>query len=149
MKCKNCTACCKGFWKSSPDTYVCIGVKEPFEISDINTECTEYPEKNKSIETTQLIERLWKHHEDYGQGRVQNFFEVCYDCKQAGDKLSSLQCIVDDMYGDHYVDYLDFYANRCGELEEEVEHLQNTIKNYKKERQQIVELLTDAGSEGV
>ena len=86
MKCKNCTACCKGFWKSSPDTYVCIGVKEPFEISDINTECTEYPEKNKSIETTQLIERLWKHHEDYGQGRVQNFFEVCYDCKQAGDK---------------------------------------------------------------
>ena len=57
MKCKNCTACCKGFWKSSPDTYVCIGVKEPFEISDINTECTEYPEKNKSIDLIPMLEK--------------------------------------------------------------------------------------------
>ena len=32
--------------------YECWGVKEPFEISDINKECTEYPEKRekKAIE---------------------------------------------------------------------------------------------------
>lgn len=77
------------------------------------------------METTELIERLYKHHEDYGQGRTQNFFEVCYDCKQAADKLRQLQRFVDDMYGDHYVDYLDFYASRCRKLEERLEHLQN------------------------
>ena len=44
MKCKQCTACRKGYFASKPNAYVCIGVKEPFIISDINVECTEYPE---------------------------------------------------------------------------------------------------------
>ena len=43
MKCKDCHACCKGYFESKPQAYVCIGVKEPFVINDINVECTEYP----------------------------------------------------------------------------------------------------------
>ena len=39
--------------------------------------------------------------------------------KEAADKLEQLQRIIDDMLGDHYVDYLDFYADRCSALEEE------------------------------
>ena len=46
MKCKDCDCCRPGWFKSSPDKYVCIGVKEPFVIDDINNNCTEYPEKN-------------------------------------------------------------------------------------------------------
>lgn len=45
MKCIECSACYKGWFKSQPDAYVCIGVPEPFVISDVNAECTEYPEK--------------------------------------------------------------------------------------------------------
>lgn len=43
MKCKDCHACRKGYFESKPQAYVCIGVKEPFVINDINVECTEYP----------------------------------------------------------------------------------------------------------
>lgn len=42
MKCKDCEACRKGFFSSKPEAYVCIGVKEPFVIDDINVERTEY-----------------------------------------------------------------------------------------------------------
>lgn len=49
MKCKNCDACKLGFFESKPNEYVCIGVKNPFVIDDINHNCTEYPEKNNSI----------------------------------------------------------------------------------------------------
>lgn len=38
----------------------------------------------------------------------------------AAEKLEELQQLVDDMLGDHYVDYLDFYTNRCRELEEQL-----------------------------
>ena len=53
MKCKNCSACHKGYFKSKPDDYVCTGVCEPFVIKNIDKECTEYPEKNK--ENTPMI----------------------------------------------------------------------------------------------
>ena len=46
MKCKDCKACKKGWFSSDPDNYVCIGVKEPFAINDINAECTEYKDKH-------------------------------------------------------------------------------------------------------
>lgn len=44
MKCKDCKACCKGYFKSEPNKFVCIGVREPFIINNINRECTEYKE---------------------------------------------------------------------------------------------------------
>lgn len=44
MKCKDCNCCTKSWFSYKPDAYVCTGVKEPFIISDIEHECTEYPE---------------------------------------------------------------------------------------------------------
>ena len=41
----------------------------------------------------------------------------------AAEKLQELQQLVDDILGDHYVDYLEFYTNRCRELEEELDRL--------------------------
>ena len=38
-----------------------------------------------------LIERLYKHDKDYGEGRTQDFFRVCLDCKDAATALSTLQ----------------------------------------------------------
>ena len=39
---------------------------------------------------------------------------------EAADKLEQLQRLIDDIMGDHYVDYLEFYSNRCRELEEKL-----------------------------
>ena len=41
----------------------------------------------------------------------------------AAEKLQELQQLIDDMLGDHYVDYLEFYTNRCRELEDELERV--------------------------
>ena len=38
-----------------------------------------------------LIERLYQHDKDYGEGRTQDFFRVCLDCKDAATALSTLQ----------------------------------------------------------
>lgn len=45
MTCKECTSCKRGYFKSRPEKYVCVGVKEPFVIEDINHQCTEYSDK--------------------------------------------------------------------------------------------------------
>lgn len=37
-----------------------------------------------------LIEDLYQHHKDYGQGTPQNFFEVCLDCKEAAYVIGKL-----------------------------------------------------------
>lgn len=57
MKCKDCNSCKKGWIKSLPEEYVCIGVKEPFLISNINTECTEYPELRVAEITNMTFEQ--------------------------------------------------------------------------------------------
>lgn len=63
MKCKDCNSCRQGYFKSKPTTYVCTGVKEPFEIYDTESECTEYPEKrNEKKPITKFItvsDKLW------------------------------------------------------------------------------------------
>lgn len=46
----------------------------------------------------------------------------------AANKLEELQRIIDDMLGDHYIDYLDFYTSRCRELEEKLEEYENAQK---------------------
>ena len=65
MKCKDCDACHKGYFKSKPDDYVCTGVCEPFVIRNINNECTEYPEKNKE-NTPMIVEKSWEEFRDSG-----------------------------------------------------------------------------------
>ena len=43
------------------------------------------------MDIEKLIERLYKHHTDWGEGRTQDFFEVCLDCKEAATALSTFQ----------------------------------------------------------
>ena len=49
MICKDCSCCKLGFFTYKPNDYVCTGVPEPFVISDINVECTEYEYKRNSL----------------------------------------------------------------------------------------------------
>ena len=65
MKCKDCNACHKGYFKSKPEDYVCIGVYEPFVIENIDKECTEYSEKNKE-NTPMIAEKSWEEFRDSG-----------------------------------------------------------------------------------
>ena len=59
MKCKHCDCAKKGFFSSLPESYVCTGVKEPFVISDINMECTEYEDrKDKKTYIEQVANML-------------------------------------------------------------------------------------------
>lgn len=48
MKCRDCDCCRKGWFPSKPDAYVCIGVKVPFVIGNIYSDCTEYEDRAKS-----------------------------------------------------------------------------------------------------
>lgn len=62
MKCKDCKACEKGYFKSQPDEYVCIGVPEPFVIEDIDSCCTEYTDKNDEIWSwNETDDESWSH----------------------------------------------------------------------------------------
>lgn len=62
MRCKDCNACQKGYFKSQPNKYVCIGVPEPFVINDINSLCTEYPKKNEDIWSwNETDDESWSH----------------------------------------------------------------------------------------
>lgn len=50
MKCRECEYAKRGWFKSTPEAYVCIGVKEPFVIANYpDAECTEYPDKRSNI----------------------------------------------------------------------------------------------------
>ena len=80
------------------------------------------------METSELVENLYQHYEDFGQGTSISLFEVCLDCKLAAHKIEELQRYIDDMLGDHYVDYLEFYTNRCRELEEKLEKINKILE---------------------
>lgn len=43
------------------------------------------------MDSEKLIERLYQHDKDYGEGRTQDFFRVCLDCKDAATALEQLQ----------------------------------------------------------
>lgn len=47
MKRRDCKYAKRGYFSSVPEAYVCIGVKEPFVITNYpNAECTEYKNEN-------------------------------------------------------------------------------------------------------
>ena len=63
MKCKNCNArhlVLKKRWTREGwieyNVHECWGVPEPFEITDINRECTEYPEKRETTAKCSVCE---------------------------------------------------------------------------------------------
>ena len=45
------------------------------------------------MDIEKLIERLYKHHTDWGEGRTQDFFEVCLDCKDAATAISTIPAL--------------------------------------------------------
>lgn len=46
-------------------------------------------------------------------------YKRAVDFNEVADRLEKLMQIIDDMTNDHYTDYLEWYAQRCWELEEE------------------------------
>ena len=50
------------------------------------------------------------------------------DLTEVAYRLQELTEVIDDMMNDHYTDYLEWYAQRCWELEEEVERLKEGRK---------------------
>lgn len=47
MKCSDCSACKKGFFKSQPTKFVCVGTKAPFLVDDISSYCKIYQYDNE------------------------------------------------------------------------------------------------------
>lgn len=52
----------------------------------------------------ELTDALWQHHEDFGQGRMQNFSEVCRDCKAAADLITDLRQEIERLLFDRYAE---------------------------------------------
>lgn len=77
MKCKDCKACKKGWFSSDPDEYVCIGVKEPFAINDINAECTEYKDKRDMTAKEYVLKNFSK--EEILDKIIFGYFGVCVE----------------------------------------------------------------------
>ena len=70
------------------------------------------------METTKLIRNLFGSMDSkYIQQNADKIIDLL---EHAAIKLDELQRFIDDMMGDHYVDSLDFYTNRCRELEEKL-----------------------------
>ena len=61
----------------------------------------------------------------------ENCDEIIDLLRHAADKLEQLRQFIDDMHNDHYVDHLDFYFNRCWELEDKVDLLKAAIAKNK------------------
>ena len=55
MTCRECESCKLGWFDHRPHDHVCVGVKEPFVIDNINRQCTEYPEKRDVISVESAI----------------------------------------------------------------------------------------------
>ena len=77
MKCKDCSCCHKGWFNYKPDDYVCIGVKEPFVISDINHECTEYADKRDKVSFDTILHCPFCGGKPSLQSSSLNYYEKC------------------------------------------------------------------------
>jgi hypothetical protein len=45
------------------------------------------------------------------------------DLEEVAYRLGELTQVINDMMNDHYTDYLEYYAERCWQLEEEITKL--------------------------
>lgn len=96
MKCKDCNACQKGFFESQPDKYVCVGVKEPFIINDIESFCTEYSNHNNK--------KLWSWNETDSDTWTHGTFDTKEEAIQ--DALSCKEYIERTLSTDNPIIYL-------------------------------------------
>lgn len=86
-----------------------------------------------------LLERLFRHSNDYGQGRTQDFFRVTLDCKEAGYKILRLQQAFDAMARD-----LMLRTEQVRILQAEKEHLAAAVSRISMERDNLVRVKADA-----
>ncbi len=70
MKCYDCDCCKEGFL---PNEYVCTGVKEPFIIKNINSECSEYNEEYGDNKDKTRYKNIKINQDDWG--RVKELLE--------------------------------------------------------------------------
>lgn len=54
-------------------------------------------EMHTTAEMDELVERLFRHHVDYGQGHTQAFGIVCADCKKAAEVITRLRLLIEDL----------------------------------------------------
>lgn len=84
LKCKDCSACKKGFFKSQPNKYVCTGTKEPFIIYNIENLCTEYSQKCQ--------EKIWSWNETYRDDWTHGTFDSKEEAIQDAIGYYSADC---------------------------------------------------------
>ena len=85
MKCKDCDACQKGYFKSKPNDYVCIGVCEPFVIRNINNE--KYKDDHDPIEVGCQCPTCRHHSRAYVRHLI-----------RAGEMLGQRLCVQHNLY---------------------------------------------------
>ena len=92
------------------------------------------------MDYNKLIERLYQHDKDYGEGRTQDFFRVCLDCKDAATALSTLQAENAQLRGEleYEQEHANAYYEECGQWEAENEKLRAELEQVKAERDAAV-----------
>ena len=119
MKCKECKSCMKGYFTSAPDKYVCIGVKNPFIINDINHECTEYKNTVK---------------------KGCPFYDDSESCKKLQPKRNCYQCSLANV--EIYKKDLTHLRVYCSKIEEENKELkyllgEKILKEYQENQNEL------------
>ena len=112
------------------------------------------------MDIEKLIERLYKHHTDWGEGRTQDFFEVCLDCKESSTALSTLQAenekLKDQLYDGEGVNLVNYWMQQA-KIEEnghrncqaENEKLRAELEQVIAERGALIEDFVDYVTDGV
>lgn len=54
-------------------------------------------EMHTTAEMDELVERLFRHYEDYGKDRCQVRGVVCSDCKKAAEVITRLRLLIEDL----------------------------------------------------
>ena len=91
------------------------------------------------MDYNKLIERLYQHDKDYGEGRTQDFFRVCLDCKDAATALSTLQAENEKLRAEleYEKEHAGAYYEECGQWEAENAQLKAKLEAFRRERDSI------------
>lgn len=124
MKCKDCEFVRKGFFSSEPETYVCIGVREPFEVD----ENAEHPCGKKKI------------NKNIGKEEIMSIKDDLFVINRNIDnELKNINNRLDDISDDlkkeheHYNNiFSEFVTNSVNKFNEIVEKQDDIIQNLLK-----------------
>lgn len=117
MKCENCECCEKGFVRSKPDTYFCIGCKEPYEV---------YPEQECNNSN-----RLNSHEER------PDFFDELFDDSTFNERMDLLKDYFADSVKDDVKKVISDLQKKNTELTNEIEKLRAENEHIKEENKKL------------